>query len=257
MTGIITHPIIPLRASDNDISEMTSQLLFGERVEIIETRENWLLVRSQSDNYVGWVNREMVKLLNLKQEQSLIGILPYCVSRPLLVCQNSANQNVYLPGGSLLPAYKNGKCTIGDETFTLNTIEETFSTKIDGEKLAEIAKQYLNAPYLKGGKSIFGIDSSGLIQVVYSIGGILLPRDAAKQVDSGIVIDFISEAKAGDLAFFENAEGNIVHVGILLNQNQIIHLAGCVHIETIDSQGIISSETGKYTHKLRVIKRLV
>jgi len=257
MTGIITLPLIPLRASESDLSEMTSQLLFGERVEIIETRDNWILVRNLSDNYSGWVNSKMVKLLSIKQEQSLLGITPYCVSKPLLLCQNSANQDMYLPGGSLLPAYENGKCTIGDEVFTLNTFEETYSEKIDGEKLASIAKQYLNAPYLWGGKSIFGIDSSGLVQVVYSIGGILLPRDAVKQVDRGTVIDFISEAKAGDLAFFENVEGNIIHVGILLNQNQIIHSSGCVHIETIDSQGIISSETGKYTHKLRVIKRLV
>ncbi|MDD4992963.1 MAG: C40 family peptidase [Paludibacter sp.] len=257
MNGIITLPLIPLRAGESDLSEMTSQLLFGERVEIIESKDNWLFIKNSSDNYTGWVNRKMVKLLSVKQEQSLTDITPYCVSRPILVCQNSANQDIYLPGGSLLPGYKNGKCTIGNEVFTVNSDEETFSEKIDGEKLATIAKQYLNAPYLWGGKSILGIDSSGLVQVVYSIGGILLPRDAAKQVDSGTVIDFISEAKAGDLAFFENAEGNIIHVGILLNQNQIIHSSGCVHIETIDSQGIISSETGKYTHKLRVIKRLV
>jgi len=257
MTGIIILPLVALRSSDSERSEMTSQLLFGERVEILDTQDNWLFVRNITDNYTGWIDPKMIKFLSAKQEFELTGISPYCVSQPLLACKNKDNQDIYLPGGSLLPGYNKGVCKIADEVFTVQTLEETYPEKIDGEKIAFLAKQYLNAPYLWGGKSILGMDSSGLIQVVFSIGGISLPRDASQQVDSGAVIDFLSEARAGDLAFFENAEGNIIHVGILLNSHQIIHASGCVHIETIDSQGIISSQTGKYTHKLRVIKRLV
>ena len=257
MTGITILPLVPVRASQNERSEMTTQLLFGECVEILETQERWLNVRNLNDNHTGWINSKMVCILDKEQELALINKSPYCVSQPLLVCKNSSGEEMFLPGGSLLPAYSNGKCSIANETFTLKSIEETYTESITGEKIAALAKQYLNAPYLWGGKSILGIDCSGLVQVVFSIAGISLPRDSDQQVDNGIVIDFISEAKAGDLAFFEDNEGNIIHVGILLNSKQVIHAVGWVQIEPIDSQGIISTITGKYTHKLRVIKRLV
>jgi cell wall-associated NlpC family hydrolase len=248
---------VPLRSNDSELSEMTSQLLFGERVEIIETRERWLLVRNLSDNYVGWVDAKMITLLTTEDDQAFKGTIPHCVSIPLLQCKNNAGENMTLPGGSLLPFLNNGKCVIGNEEFTIESEEQTFSEPKGGEQISILAKQYLNAPQLWGGKTILGIDCSGLVQVAFSIGGIFLPRNTSQQVELGEVIDFLSEAKVGDLAFFENAEGKIIHVGIMLNSHQIIHVYGCVKIETIDYQGIISAQTGEYTYKLRVIKRLL
>jgi len=257
MTGIVTLPLVPLRISDSELSEMTSQLLFGECIEILEIRENWLSIRNLSDNYSGWIDRKMIKILSDNQAISYVNIAPYCVSVPLLNCKNSSGENVIIPGGSLLPAFTGGKCKIDDEIFTVESGEQIISKPVNGDQICNLAKQYLNAPFLWGGKSIFGIDSSGLVQLVFSIGGIYLPRDSFHQVECGQVIDFLSEAKAGDLAFFENTDGEIVHVGIMLNNNQIIHSSGSVKIETIDYQGIISTPNGKYTHKLRVIKRLI
>ena len=255
MTGIVTLPLVPLRISNSEQSEMTSQLLFGEHVEILETREPWLLVRNCNDNFCGWVDRKMLTLLT--KQKVLVEITPHCVSVPLLTCRNSENQNIFIPGGSLLPRFSSGKSQIGNEVFSVDSKLEYFSETVDGDKLCELAKQYLNAPQLSGGKTIMGIDCSGLVQVVFSIGGILLPREVALQVEKGEVIDFLSEVKAGDLAFFENTEGKIVHVGIMLNSHQVIHAFGHVKIEAIDYQGIISSQSGEYTHKLRVIKRLL
>jgi cell wall-associated NlpC family hydrolase len=126
-----------------------------------------------------------------------------------------------------------------------------------GEELVSIAFMYLNTPYLWGGRNALGIDCSGFVQTVLRICGRRMPRDAAKQVEQGTVVSFLQEARAGDLAFFENQEGSIVHVGILVNNSEIIHASGRVKLERIDAQGIVNEETGRHSHRLRVIKRVV
>ena len=175
-----------------------------------------------------------------------------------MVCfRTSSVEKITLPGGSLLPPVTREQFELQNEIYQLAQFEPVFTKNNNGQLVVELANQYVNAPYLWGGKSIFEIDCSGLVQVVFSMIGISLPRDASQQVEIGTVVDFLSEVEAGDVAFFENEEGNIVHTGILINSHQIIHSSGNVKIEIIDSQGIISSQTGEYTHKLRVIKRIV
>jgi len=258
MTGIITIPLVPLRESDNERSEMTSQLLFGECVEILETRERWLLVCNLSDNYSGWVDRKMIQILSKKEELPMLEKMHNCVSYPLIeCCKVDSDEKIILPGGSNLFNLEGAELKIDGKSYLINPLDLPYTEEISGDYLISLAKRYLNAPYLWGGKTILGIDCSGLVQVVFSICGIQLARDASQQVESGIVIDFLSEAKAGDLAFFENAEGKIIHVGILLNSQKIIHASGWVKIDTLDSQGIISAQTGEYTHKLRVVKRII
>ena len=258
MKGIVNLPLVPLRESDSERSEMTSQLLFGEVVEILETRERWLLLRNLSDNYVGWADRKMIRILKKQDEQQLSILESPRVSYPLIEGKNrNTGEKLMLPGGSILVNLNGIELKIGDKTFLIDPDLLTYTNKLSGDRLIQLAKQYLNAPYLWGGKTIMGIDCSGLVQVVFSMCGMQLPRDASQQVELGKVIDFLHEAMTGDLVFFENAVGNITHVGILLNSHQIIHASGWVKIETIDSQGIISSQTGEYTHNLRVVKRLL
>jgi len=258
MTGIIIIPLVPLRESESERSEMYTQLLFGERVEILEVHERWLFVRNLADNYTGWADRKMILVLSPDEEQRLAHVSSYCVAVPLLLCDKTiSNEKMFLPGGSLLPAYGHGRFTIGNEVYQISIPSNSNIRETLSERLVNLALQYLNAPYLWGGKSIFGIDCSGFVQVLFCICGIQIPRDASQQVEYGRVIDFILEAQAGDLAYFENQEGDIIHVGLLINDHQIIHASGWVKIESIDSQGIISSQTGKYTHTLRVIKRLI
>jgi gamma-D-glutamyl-L-lysine dipeptidyl-peptidase len=258
MTGIILLSLVPLRVSDSETSEMSSQLLFGETVKIIEVREKWLNISNISDNYSGWVDRKMVHILSPEEESRISNFKKYSVCVPILDCiKTTSNEKMFLPGGSILYNLSNEKFHINNEEFQVQIANSDLFQVSKGAKIVELAKQYLNAPYLWGGKSVMGIDCSGLVQVVFSMVEILLPRDASQQVDNGIVIDFLSEVQAGDLAFFENPEGKIIHVGIMLNPHQIIHASGWVKIEMLDSQGIISSQTGEYTHKLRVIKRLI
>ena len=116
---------------------------------------------------------------------------------------------------------------------------------------------YLKAPYVWGGKSIFGLDCSGLVQQLYGLVGIQLPRDARQQVEHGQPVHFVVQARPGDLAFFDNAEGRIVHVGLVLEEGRILHAHGEVRIDPLDHNGIYNKDLGRYTHKLRIIRRLL
>ena len=115
----------------------------------------------------------------------------------------------------------------------------------------------MNSPYLWGGRAFYGIDCSGLTQVVYKIFGIRITRNSYQQIKMGHTVEFIREAQPGDLAFFDDKEGNIKHVGILLDQKRIIHASGLVRIDKIDHQGIYHEGKNKYTHKLRLIKSYI
>jgi hypothetical protein len=258
MTGIITLPLVSLRVSSSESSELSTQLMFGERVEVFEVGERWLHVRNLTDNCVGWVDSKMVQILSPEEEKRLSNSPVFCIPVPFLVCDKPVSrQKMYLPGGSYFPSYNYGRCIIDDEIYQINMSSNQSKPSSLSQEITNNTLQYLNAPYLLGGKSIMGIDCSGLVQVVFAMSGIQLPRDAAHQVEVGRVIDFLFEAQPGDLVFFENPEREIVHVGILLNTHQIIHASGCVKIDPIDSQGVISTKTGDYTHTLRVIKRVI
>jgi cell wall-associated NlpC family hydrolase len=134
-------------------------------------------------------------------------------------------------------------------------------TKISGTKtkdcLLNTAFMFLNAPYLWGGKTPFGVDCSGFTQMVYKLNGHKLMRDASQQSKQGEALSFIEESEPGDLAFFDNEEGNIIHVGIIMEDNYIIHASGKVRIDRLDHLGIYNAEANKHTHRLRVIKKII
>lgn len=259
MYGLITHPLVPLRAGNSERSEMISQLLFGEYVKILEKHEKWIYVENITDGYTGWADIKMINpvtdsVFQKSRQQKTNRLLhPYNI-----IYNTKTNQSKLLPGGSVIHDLNGDEFSVDGEIWSLIEPDSFVCGKfVDVHRILETAKQYLNAPYLWGGKSVLGIDCSGLVQVVYSIGGYMLPRDASQQVVQGELVDFLSESMPGDLAFFGSEEGDITHVGILIDNASIIHASGWVKIENIDSQGIISSKTGEYTHQLRVIKRII
>ncbi|HEY8930339.1 MAG TPA: C40 family peptidase [Mucilaginibacter sp.] len=250
--GICNLSVVPLRAEPNDRSEQVSQVLFGETFEITEWKDNWVKIVTSIDNYPGWIGRLQFSMLGHLAYKRIRQTPPPITHRPVTQAWKIANNSIlYLPAGSSLAFLEGTTCRVGEEKFEIiGEIGET-------ENLAVTATSYLNAPYLWGGRTHFGIDCSGFTQAVFRSQGISLLRDASMQVEQGYAINALHDAKLGDLAFFENADGKIVHVGIMLNNEKIIHASGKVKIDAIDEKGIYSEEQKRYTHKLTTVKRLI
>jgi hypothetical protein len=249
--------VAPLRNEASDRSEIVSQLLFGDRVKLLEKSEKWCRVITEHDHYEGWMDYKQLKLITGAQYLACENYT-YLTSIQLdntLIAQDGTKY--YLSPGSTLPNYKDGFCEIGDEKFEVTSTPFIPNVADFKRNVERFAKFYENTPYLWGGRTFFGIDCSGFVQTVYKLNGIQLRRDASQQAEQGETVDFLESATVGDLAFFDNDEGKITHVGLMLSNNQIIHSAGKVHIDPIDGQGIYSVELGRYTHKLRIIKRFI
>jgi hypothetical protein len=237
---------------------MVTQLLFGEHYTVLETTEDWLRIKTAADNYECWISLKQHTRIQENLFQQLQNEDAIYSNELVQVLHNTSKAMSFpITMGARLPLYKNKHSCFETFDFSFEGQTTTLHAKKPIKEVLSTAYLFLNAPYLWGGKTPFGIDCSGFTQLVYKLNGYKLPRDAYQQVELGNPLSFVEEAEAGDLAFFDNEEGRIVHVGILLNNEQIIHASGMVKIDRFDHYGIFSSETKKYSHTLRVIKRLI
>ncbi len=235
------------------MAEMSSQLLFGQLIEILDTNQKWFHIRIIDDNSEGWIDEKQCRIINEKEFQLLKETPKFYIDEiSKIITDKTNNTNLHLIIGSSLPFTTANEFELGG----INYFYPYPKRQYRYENILEIAFKFINAPYLWGGKSPFGIDCSGFTQVVCQICNIQLPRNASQQAEVGETISFIEEAKAGDLAFFDNEEEKIIHVGIIIDSEHIIHASGQVKIERIDHHGIFNEKLNKYTHNLRIIKRL-
>ncbi|CAM4029450.1 C40 family peptidase [Gillisia hiemivivida] len=246
--GICNLSIVPVRIQPADASEMVTQLLYGEYFKVLEERGKWSRIRIAFDSYEGWIdNRQFIKVeesiyfdLSSEERRYSADLIEF------LTDESEGLTTIAL--GSVLNSNKPLKNTFDGSS--ISGIKEKTN-------LVKTALLYLNAPYMWGGKTPFGIDCSGLTQMVYMLNGYSLLRDASQQAAQGEALSFIEESEPGDLAFFDNSEGKITHVGIIMHDNYIIHVNGKVRIDRIDHSGIFNTELKRHTHQLRVIKKII
>lgn len=255
--GICPLNTVPVRNSASHKSEMISQLLFGEMVEILEQKgRQWSRVRCQGDNFVGWVSTQQLEEITPSEFESYQKQFAFVLD--LLHPAQKEDAFIPLTLGARLPNFDGMRFTIGANTYSFSgqaVFQEDLSAQ--PQLILKIARKYLHAPMMWGGRSPFGLDSAGLVQVVYRMAGCALPREAYQQVLEGESVDFVEQAHAGDLAFFENQAGRISHTGILFPDNQILHVYGKARLDRMDHYGIYHTEQKRYTHRLRIVKRVL
>ncbi len=246
--GLCNLSIVALRNEPSDKSELTSQVLYGELFKVLEHRKKWSRIRLSYDSYEGWIDNKQFQFIEendyktytAKKEQLCSDLVHFITDKehklqPIVM-------GSVLSAQSLLHHSFDGETLIGQKK---------------KNQLIETALLYLNTPYLWGGKTPFGIDCSGFTQMVYRLNGYKLLRDASQQATQGDALSFIEESSPGDLAFFDNNEGDIIHVGIIMENHYIIHAHGKVRIDRLDHSGIYNVNTKTHSHKLRVIKSIV
>jgi len=253
--GICNLSIVPVRFEPSDTSEMLNQLLFGEHFTVLEKQKHWSKIQLAFDNSEGFIDNKQYEELSKETYQQISNKNPIFSGELIDFITDNKNQLTTILIGSTLPFYNNNHCNINNTHFSYDG--KTFSKKLSKETILQTAFLFLNSPFLSGGKTPFGIDSSGFTQLVYKLCGYPILRKETQQATQGESLSFIEESEPGDLAFFDDAEGNIVHVGIIMKDYYIIHAYGKVRIDILDHSGIYNIETQKHTHKLRVMKKII
>ena len=257
--GITNLALICMRAEPSHRAELVNQMLFGEPYEVLEQKGDWLRINTCFYPYEGWIDASLFAPMTENEYQEYMNSPREVVTNDIIFLTDLRIRfpfRVFL--GSQYPKSRDSFFYLGETKYELTYPSLEKKKKVPPRQtVIESAYLLTRAPYLWGGKTIAGIDCSGLVQVCFQAAGILLPRDASQQALIGESIDFIEEAREGDLVFFDNEEGKITHVGIICELNRVVHASGFVKIERIDQHGIYSYDFKKYTHKLRVIKRII
>jgi gamma-D-glutamyl-L-lysine dipeptidyl-peptidase len=253
--GICLLSVVPMRAETSDKAEIVTQMLFGECYEVTARDGNWVNIQLATDGYRGWIDFKQHNAVTTGYYRD------WCkTSHPrvmdLLQVVSNGEDRIPIGIGSYLPFFDGMSIRVDEKTYVYNGRVSSVTLPATIAQIVKVAGNFIKAPYLWGGKSIFGIDCSGFTQQVFGICGYQLPRDAYQQVNHGEEVHFATQTKPGDLAFFSNDEGRIIHVGIMLENQKIMHAHGEVRIDTLDHNGIYNAALKRYSHKLRIIKRI-
>lgn len=270
MVGIALHSVIPVRAEARESAEQNTQMLFGELCQIMDDKNpKWTCVRLENDGQEGWVDAKMITPMSDAEyrahKQALQSAATVVFPMTYAVSENNG-QTIPLTASTKLTNYQNGRFEVLGVGFRIDpNMVSTQPLELNEQNLQQAVRFFLNVPYLWGGKNALGMDCSGFTQVIMSLFGKSLPRNASEQATQGQPVSNLRHAQAGDLAFFDHEDGKISHVGILLSSLNtkpstlnctLVHCSGRVKVENLDETGIMNTETGTHSHHLVSLRRL-
>ncbi len=252
--SVCSYGFIPVRSHPSERAQLETQILFGESYETLEYSPGWWRVKCHYDGYEGWIDEKLMTKMNEQEVKSWNDAAGVLVSAPFAKAVKEPETSVQILTAGSRVVFNGPE----RNSFNLGACEYYWQGALPARRpdIEETARAFLNAPYLWGGRTFFGIDCSGLVQVVFKLAGVALPRNASQQIHNGSVVAFVEEARIGDLAYFDNEQGDVTHVGICLQKGRVLHASGSVRIDTLDHQGIYNHQKRSYTHRLREIKRV-
>lgn len=253
--GVSRLSVVSVRKDPHDRAEQVTQLLFGDEYEVIEKsgNEQWLKIRIVFDGSTGWIDNRQYFPVS-KEYFEYVGRADFKITTDLTSTLLYNKNKVTLPIGSIIPI-SNAELFRMEEQFAFNGESKSVGTKREFDFLRAILQKYLYTPYQWGGKTPFGIDSSGFTQIAFKICGYRLLRDVAQQAQQGRSVPSFDDTLPGDLAFFKAEDGSIVHVGVVVDTNKVIHVSGFVRVDSFDQQGIFDG--ARHTYSLSHIRRIL
>lgn len=255
--GVCRLAVVPVRKESSDLTEQVTQLLFGDHYEVIRASKDkkWLHIKMAADQCEGWldvnqhhtITSEYFDQINLADFKITIEVSSWILYKknPLAIVM-----------GSIVPISASELFKM-EEQFAFNGESKALSQRRDFDFIKMIALRYLHAPHQWGGRSPYGIDAAAFSQLVFKIGGYSLPRFLSQQVLHGKKVDSLSQTKPGDIVFFQDKAGKIIHTGILLEEDKIIHVLGRVRIDHLLEEGILNQETKIFSHTLSSFRRII
>ena len=245
-----------IRSHAKEKSEMTSQLLLGEPVTVLENGKTFCRIRCCDDDFEGYVRSDQLIAATERSFRLQRDNPAFALDLWSTILGDQAGLPVTF--GARLPEFDGMRLLHGERRFSYSgqaALSEDLRTEAD--LLLRFARRWLYAPALTGGRTPAGIDPGAFVQLVSRLINVKLPRTPAAMSQHGRMVDFVIQAQPADLAFFDNRRGDITHVGILLPDSQVLHVGDRVRIDAVDHYGIFNYEVGRYTHRLRVVKRLL
>lgn len=249
-------PNIAILSASNSQATRLDELLFGEVVQVFQVDKEYAYVKHLFTNREGFIRKNQLSHVSEDYARKFETGMLFRLSFPVSSIENERTgiQN-FICAGAICSQSKNSIELANEQFSAPNPNHFLIPNNKTEELLRDAALLYLNAPENAGGRSVFGIDPVLFIAQVYAFAHIHIGNTLDEMTQKGHLIDFIHEIKCGDVAFFEDSQNQIIHAGICIGDNWILHCDGKVKSGRLDQQGLFDPKENGYIYNLRLIKR--